>query len=133
MGGSTRQSSPMPGSGKGLITSVANAQPKYGDPQTGGLQAQIQPAMNPQPDLMPQLAVLPQPNDAQNTIMGGSASDGYGQRKGMAYPNTINQWDNPQQSIQKQMPYGKGSSTASSKLPSPLTNNYSMGGKGKGA
>jgi hypothetical protein len=51
----------------------------------------------------------------------------------MAYPNTINQWDNPQQSIQKQMPYGKGSSTASSKLPSPLTNNYSMGGKGKGA
>jgi len=119
MGGSTRQSSPTPGSGKGLIASVANAQPKYGDPQTGG------PQMQP--------AVMPQPNDAQNTIMGGSEADGYGQRRGMAYPNTINQWDNPQQSIQKQMPYGKGSSTASSKLPSPLTNNYSMGGKGKGA
>jgi len=125
MGGSTRQSSPTPGSGKGLIASVANAQPKYGDPQTGG--AQIQPAMNPQP------VMNPQPNDPQNTIMGGSAADGYGQRRGMAYPNTINQWDNPQQSIQKQMPYGKGSSTASSRLPSPLTNNYSMGGKGKGA
>jgi hypothetical protein len=124
MGGSTQQIAPMAG-GKGAISSAISNQPKYGDPQTGG------PQMQP--------AVMPQLNDAQNspmqdTIMGGSASDGYGQRKGMAYPNTINQWDNPQQSIQKQMPsYGKGSSTASSRLPSPLTNNYSMGGKGKGA
>ena len=47
-----------------------------------------------------------------------------------AYPNTINQWDNSQQQIPKANPIGKGSTTASSKLPSPLTNNQSMTGKG---
>ena len=48
-----------------------------------------------------------------------------------AYPNTINQWDNSPQSPTN--PIGKGSTTASSKLPSPLTNNSPLGGSGKGA
>ena len=107
----------------GKITNAGQtAQPKYGQPQMQpDQQAEVINFAQPQPAVMPS-----DPNQhVRNTRpLGMPTVDA-------KYPNTINQWDNSPQSPINSI--GKGSSTASSKLPSPLTNNSSLGGLGKGA
>lgn len=98
---------------QGAVTNAGQTeQPKFGQPQQPIGQPQTQDIT--QFDQL-QASVRQQPNE----------------QKSSSYPNTINQWDNSPQSPINTI--GKGSSTASSKLPSPLTNNSPFGGSGKGA
>lgn len=105
---------------QGAVTNAGQTeQPKYGQPQMFDSKPQQHAVQQPTPIELdqPRTAVLPQ--EPQSNAMPS------------AYPNTINQWDNSPQSPIRTL--GKGSSTASSKLPSPLTNNSPFGGSGKGA
>ena len=97
-----------------VVTNASQSQqPQYGQPQQPIGQAQDSLGAKPVQQTTGPMQNLEQSNDLQSK-----------------YPNTINQWDNSQQQTPFGQSFGKGSTTASSKLPSPLTKNQSMTGKG---